>query len=72
MDEHLETPYDPATFDETKDSLFIGFELIDVTNPTMFVIIERLWVTEVNDPMAEKRTMLLESVNGGQFINCDL
>lgn len=55
-----------ATFDETKDSLFIGFELIDVTNPTMFVIIEKLWVTEVPDPLSERRTILLESRNNGE------
>ena len=68
LDEHLERAYDPATFDETKDSLFIGFELIDVTNPTMFVIIEKLWVTEVNDPLADKRTILLESRNNGECL----
>ena len=57
-----------ATFNEAEDSLFIGFELIDVTNPTMFVIIERLWVTEEPDPLAPKKTMLLESVNNGECL----
>ena len=49
LDEHLEVPYNPETFDENKDTLFIGFQLIGVTNPTMFVIIERLWITETEE-----------------------
>ena len=37
-----------------------------MTNPSMFVIIEKLWITEDPDPLSDRRTVLLES-NGECF-----
>jgi len=44
LDEHLVTELLPGVdFQPGIDQLFIGFELIGVTNPNMVVIIENLW-----------------------------
>ena len=44
LDEHLVTELLPGVdFRPGIDQLFIGFELIGVTNPNMVVIIENLW-----------------------------
>ena len=47
LDEHLVTEFTPDTdFKVGRDQLFIGFELLGVTNPTMVIIIEKLWATK--------------------------
>ena len=47
LDEHLVTELTPDTdFKVGRDRLFIGFELLGVTNPTMVIIIQKLWATK--------------------------
>ena len=64
LDEHLKTELLPGVdFRPGIDQLFIGFELIGVTNPNMVVIIENLWATSSPDKNAPNPLMLIEKGN---------
>ena len=57
LDEHLVTELLPGVdFRPGIDQLFIGFELIGVTNPNMVVIIENLWSRFIQYPFLKKQT----------------
>lgn len=56
LDEHLTRPIVDDIPQSPGDRTFVGIELIDITNPTMVIIINRLWLTrgtaDPDDPEA--------------------
>ena len=57
LDEHLVTELLPGVdFRPGIDQLFIGFQLIGVTNPNMVVIIENLWLRFIEYSLCFKGT----------------
>ena len=55
-----------------RDRLFIGFELIGVTNPSMVIIIEKLWATRTPQRDAPNPLRLLERTGECATVHPDI
>jgi len=66
-DEHLKNPVDREIL--LTDRTFVGVELIGITNPTMTVIIPKLWATMgTDDPASENSVSLIETDISGPVV----
>ena len=54
------------------DRLFVGLELMEVTNPTMVVIVEQLWATKTGDVNDPNPMMLVDNQENCAILHPDV